>query len=273
MRRVILDLLRCPRCRKGAVSPDADTAEVLFGPIHCVACHASFPVAEGIADLLVDRAAATGVQKGLEQSLVARSYERYVRPAVQLAVSGHCVDFGSELALYRSMLGKPDGPVLDLGCGTSLFGRKLAASPDMPPVVGLDVSKPMLEESMAQAREAGVMLDLVRAEAPFLPFLDHSLGAVLQTGSLHLIEDADRLFMEVGRALRPGGRYVASTYLPPALWGAALHRRAGLYPRGEEELRGGLTAAGLVCFERMLMPPFILVRAEKAETSRAARGY
>jgi len=263
MRRVILDLLRCPKCRKGLLTPDADTVEVLFGPIHCVACHASFPVGEGVVDLVVDRGEPTGVQRTFEKPLMARSFERYVRPAVKMAISGRRVDEDSEFMVYRSLLGKPDGAVLDLGCGTALFSRRLPKDPELPPVIGLDVSKAMLEEAVAQTREAGVMIDLVRAEMPYLPFQDQSLGAVLQTGSLHMVQDAARLFMEIGRVLRPGGRYVASTYLPPPLLGTMLHRKAGLYPRNEDELRGGLTAAGLTCFERLVMPPYILVRAEK----------
>ena len=264
MRRVILDLLRCPKCQEGGLTPEADTVEVLFGPIHCVACQASFPVGEGVVDLVVDRGGPTGMQWSFEKPLMARSFERYVRPAVQFALSGRRVDDDSEFLVYRSLLGKPEGPVLDLGCGTALFSRRLARDPELPPVICLDVSRAMLEEAVAQTREAGVMIDLVRAEMPNLPFQDQSLGAVLQTGSLHMVEDAARLFMEVGRVLRPGGRYVASTYLPPPLLGSMLHRKAGLFPRNEEELRGGLTAAGLTCFERMVIPPYILVRAEKA---------
>jgi SAM-dependent methyltransferase/uncharacterized protein YbaR (Trm112 family) len=263
MRRVILDLLRCPRCRRGSLLPEADTAELVFGPVKCPECHAGFPVAEGVADLVLERGAAGPFQRGLERPLVARSYERYVRPALQLAMARRRFDRDSELLLYRSLLGKPDAPVLDLACGTGLFARRLARDEAMPPVVGMDVSRPMIEEGVAQTREAGVMVDFVRAEAPDLPFQDQSLGAVLQTGALHLISDAPRLFMEVSRALRPGGRYVASTYQPPGALMAAVHRRAGLYPRSEDELRGAVAAAGLVGFERMVMGPFIVIKGEK----------
>jgi hypothetical protein len=64
--------------------------------------------------------------------------------------------------------------------------------------------------------------------------------------------------------LRPGGRFVASTYQPPGAAQALLHRKAGLHPRDEEALRAAVAAAGLVNFERVLLPPFILVKAEKA---------
>lgn len=268
MRRVILSLLRCPRCRKGPLLPEADTAELVFGPVRCPECQASFPVGEGVVDLVGERGPAGAMQRSLEQPLVARAYERYVRPALQLAVSRQRFDHGSEYLLYRNMLGRPDGPILDLACGTGLFSRRLAREPELPPVVGMDVSKSMIEEAVAQSREAGVMVDFVRAEAPYLPFTDQSLGVVLQSGALHLIEDASRLFMEVGRVLRPGGRYVASTYLPPTFPTSLLHKRAGLHPRSEDELRSGIASAGLVGFERMLLPPFILIKAEKAPRTR-----
>ncbi len=263
MRRAILNILRCPRCRRGSLLPDSDTADLALGPIKCPECQASYPVAEGVAELVAERGNVTAVQKGLEVPFVARRYERYLRPAVQMALSRRRFDRDSEFLVYRSMLGKPNGAVLDLACGTALFARRLAANPEFPLVVGLDVSKPMLEEGMAQAREAGVMVDFLRAEAPYLPFLDLSLGAVLQTGALHLIADSARLFAEVSRVLKPGGRYVATTYLPPGFPASLLHKKAGLHPRSEDELRRSIEAAGLVNFERLMLEPYILVKAEK----------
>jgi SAM-dependent methyltransferase len=262
MRRVIVDILRCPKCHQGSLTPEADTVEVVFGPVHCAACQASFPVGEGVVDLALERGEPRGVQRNFELPLVARNYERYVRPAVQLAVSGRRMDRDSEFLLYRSLIGQPNGPVLDIGCGTAMFARRLARDPGVSHVIGLEVSRAMIEEAVAQAREDGVPVDLVRAEAPLLPFQEGSLGAVMQSGSLHLIENAAQLFLEIGRVLRPGGRYVASTYLPSPLLGSKLHHKAGLYPRKEEELREGLAAAGMVGFERMVMSPFLLLRAE-----------
>jgi SAM-dependent methyltransferase len=263
MRRVTVQILRCPRCRRGSLRPEADTAEVLFGPLRCAECHAMHPVSEGVGDLVEARSGAAGVQRGLEQAWVARGFERYLRPAIQVAMARRRFDRDSEYLLYRSLLGKVDGPILDLGCGTGLFTLRLAREEGSPVVIGMDVSKPMIEESIAQAREAGVMVDLLRAEAPFLPFLDQTLGAVLQSGALHLIEDLPRLFTEIGRVLRPGGRYVASTYVPPGILARTVHRRAGLFPRDEESLRSAAAASGLVRFERVKLDPFIVIKAEK----------
>ncbi|MGA9525783.1 MAG: class I SAM-dependent methyltransferase [Myxococcaceae bacterium] len=235
----------------------------MFGPLRCAECQSSHPVAEGVVELVLERESPAGLQRGLELRWVARSWERYLRPAVSVAVTRRRFDRDSEYLLLRSLLGTPDAPVLDLGCGTGLFARRLAREPAMPPVVGMDVARAMLEESVAQAREARVRVDFVHAAAPELPFLDGSLGGVLHSDALHLVEDAARLFVEVSRVLRPGGRYVATTYLPPGFPAAFVHRQVGLHPRTEVELRAALTAAGLVRFERMLLPPFIVVKAEK----------
>lgn len=263
MRRDTIDLLRCPRCRRGALRPDSDAMDLTFGPLRCGECHASFPVAEGVADLLDERPDLGGLQRALDVPIVSRTWERYLRPALSLAVAQRRVDRDSEYLMYRSLLGQPQGPVLDLDSGTAMFSRRLARERDVPPVIALDVSRAMLEEAVAQAREASVRIDFIRAAASELPFADGTLGAVLHSGALHLLPEISRLFLEVGRVLRPGGRYVATTFLPPRFPVSSLQLRLGLHSRSEDALRSSLAAAGLVNFERLLLPPFILVKAEK----------
>jgi ubiquinone/menaquinone biosynthesis C-methylase UbiE len=199
----------------------------------------------------------------MEHSLVARSYERYVHSLLQLLLTRKRIDRQSEFLLYRALLGESPGPILDLACGTGLFARRLARLEGVGPLVAMDTSRAMLEEASAQAREAGVMVDFVRAQAPAIPFLNGTLSAVLQTEALHYIDDAEALFAEVVRVLRPGGRYIASTYLPPARPVNWVHHRLHLRPRTEEGLRRGLLDAGLVNFERIKFEPFIVVKAER----------
>jgi ubiquinone/menaquinone biosynthesis C-methylase UbiE len=235
----------------------------LFGPLRCGDCHASYPVSEGVADLLGEPRDPGAIQRGFEQPWVARAYERYLRSTLQVLLSRQRFDQQSELAIYRSLLGRPEGALLDLGCGTGLFARLLARETPETLVAGLDVSRAMIEEAVALARENGVAVDFIRAEAPELPFRDASLGGILQARGMSFIEDVGRLFAEVSRVLRPGGRFVASTHLPPRLGAAVLHRQMGLHPRAEEVIRASASAAGLTAFERVLLPPIIVVKAEK----------
>jgi len=269
VRRATLNLLRCPRCRRGGLLTETDAPDIAFGPARCTQCQASYPIAEGLLDVLGDRQPPGWAQQAFEQAWIARAYEHRLRPLIQRVVARERMDPNSEYLLYRSLLGKPEGPILDLACGTGLFARLLAREPDVPAAIGMDVSRPMLEEALAQAREHGAAVDFIRAEAPELPFANASIGAVLQARALYLFCDVNALFDEVARVLRPGGRYVASTYLPPR-FGAALQRRVGLYPRSEADLRGAMTRAGLVQIERLLLSPSVVFKAEKPGASAAA---
>lgn len=264
MRRATLDILRCPRCASGGLVPEDPVAEprLIFGPVRCVGCGARFPVGEGMIDFVGDREVPQGLQGALETPWVARSYERYVRPALELFLTRGQFDRDSEYLIYRSLLAsRPAGPVVDLGCGTGLFARRLVRDLEAQ-VIGVDVSKPMIEEAIAQAREAAVAIDFVRCEAPALPFQSASVAAILQAGSVHFIRDLKSLLAEIARVLKPGGRYVASHLLVPPLLGP-FHSAAGVHPRSERLLRDATEAAGLVRFERVKVSQVVMFKVER----------
>ncbi len=264
MRRETLDILRCTKCLAGSLVPQADVAEprLVFGPVQCLGCGARFPVGEGMIDLLGDRASPTGMQKHMESDWLARAYERYVRPAVGAVLTRGQFDRNREYLVYRSLLGRPTGPLVDLGCGTGVFSRRLARELPDAQVIAVDVSKPMLEEAIAQTREDAVPIDFVRAELPALPLQSASVSAMLQVGSLHYIGDVKALLREVARALKPRGLYVASTLEDPPMAGLA-QKATGMVLRGEAELRSELDAAGLVRVEKLSMGSVLVIKAER----------
>jgi ubiquinone/menaquinone biosynthesis C-methylase UbiE len=265
MRRAILEILRCVKCRTGRLMPEADVAgtKMTFGPVLCHACGARFPVGEGLLDFVgEDRPVPKGLQGRLEAAWFARTYEKYVRPSLELVLTRGGFDRDSEYLVYRSLIGRPNGPILDLGCGTGIFSRRLSNEGLGQPIIGMDVSKPMIEEAIAQAREASTDIDFIRAEAPALPFQDASLGAVLQVGSFHMIEDLEGTLREVLRCLKPSAPYIGSGFVLPAYTKAA-YSAAGFHARSEVELRRACEAAGLQRFERVRTPPMLIFRAER----------
>src|SRR3954465_9251590 len=101
MRRATLDILRCPKCLAGSLNPEGDVAErLIFGPAKCLGCGARYPVGEGMLDFVVERGAPKGLQRPMETALVARSYERYVRPALELLLTRGQFDRDSEYLVY-----------------------------------------------------------------------------------------------------------------------------------------------------------------------------
>jgi ubiquinone/menaquinone biosynthesis C-methylase UbiE len=215
-----------------------------------------------LIDLVGERDAPRGLQGRLETAWFARSYEKYVRPSLELMLTRGGFDRDSEYLVYRSLIGKPSGPVLDLGCGTGIFSRRLVSEGLDQTIIGLDVSKPMIEEAIAQAREHNADVDFIRAEAPSLPFQDAMLGAVLQVGSFHLISDLDATLREVKRVLKPRAAYVGSGFVLPAFTRHA-YSAMGFHARTEAELRRSCEQAGLVRFERVRTPPMLIFKAER----------
>jgi ubiquinone/menaquinone biosynthesis C-methylase UbiE len=221
----------------------------------------TWPVHEGLIDLAPERIQVKGLQQAMELPWVARSWERYVRPTIDAVLTRGQLDRDSEYVAMRSMLGSPKSPVVDLGCGPGLFLKRLVK--DLPDVhlIGVDVSRPMIEEAMAQFRELQLAADFVRAEAPPLPFLDRSLGSILASGMVHFVPDLGALLNEARRVLQPKGRFVASTY-EASKAARRLHHSAGLHPRNEAALRQAAELAGFIRFERIRTSPVMVWSAE-----------
>ena len=102
--------------------------------------------------------------------------------------------------------------VVDLGSGGG-FDALLAARAVAPTgrVIGVDFSAQMINRARANARLAGhenVEFRLGDLEA--LPVDSESVDCVISNCVINLVKDKRRVFQEVARVLKPGGRFVAS---------------------------------------------------------------
>ncbi|MDQ3898618.1 MAG: class I SAM-dependent methyltransferase [Actinomycetota bacterium] len=94
--------------------------------------------------------------------------------------------------------------VLDVGTGEGQLGRVAAGAAGAGRVVGVDPSWAQLAE--ARRRAGGPLY--MRAEAVALPFRDGAFDAVLACLVFEHIDGMDAAIAEVGRVLRPGGRFL-----------------------------------------------------------------
>ncbi|HET9076938.1 MAG TPA: class I SAM-dependent methyltransferase [Acidimicrobiales bacterium] len=94
--------------------------------------------------------------------------------------------------------------VLDVGCGEGQVGRLAARLPGVELVVGVDPTAAQVAE--ARARGGGVLVG--RCDASALPFSGKSFDAVVACLVFEHIEAVDAAISELGRVLRPGGRFL-----------------------------------------------------------------
>jgi ubiquinone/menaquinone biosynthesis C-methylase UbiE len=102
---------------------------------------------------------------------------------------------------------------LDLGCGNGRHAQVLAeAGAD---VVGLDVSRGLLNKARQRASERGFVVDLVHGDASRLPFSDDRFSQIVYVATLHHLRTREarrQSLTEVGRVLAPGGRALVSAW-------------------------------------------------------------
>jgi SAM-dependent methyltransferase len=233
------------------------------------------PHAHGFIDLLAaasehEPVAATTEQSFMESPLVARVYERFWRPAFVRVLggkgAGSAVGGASgEIFIHKQSLSLDDrpGPWLDLSCGAGMFTRAIASAAPGALVVGLDISRSMLEVS-AQRTHGYPNVVLLRADAHALPFADASFGGINNASALHAYDDPDQVFTEVLRVLRPGGTYVASTYAEaPSLGGRLVARAAGIRRFKPEQLRAWLQRIGFAEYEELRLGAAFIFRARR----------
>jgi arsenite methyltransferase len=103
--------------------------------------------------------------------------------------------------------------VVDLGPGggiDSILAAKRVGSTGK--VVGVDLLDEMVERASDNARAAGVVgwTEFVRGEMEDIPLPDASVDVVISNGVINLSPRKSRVFAEIFRVLRPGGRVCVS---------------------------------------------------------------
>lgn len=157
-------------------------------------------------------------------------------------------------ALHRRLLdylGLPDrSQVLDLGCGTGKLLDRLANHfPDLQGI-GVDLSPEMLRQARLANRHRPRLI-FVRGNAEDLPCGAGQFDAVFNTISFLHYQHPDRVFAEISRVLKPGGKFYLVDYIPRSI---SLTQEVSLTPGGARfyspERRAELgQQAGLTCLE------------------------
>jgi ubiquinone/menaquinone biosynthesis C-methylase UbiE len=115
---------------------------------------------------------------------------------------------------------RPSDHVLDVGTGSGIVAIEAAARLNgHGRVSAIDLSRPMLLEARARARQArgADRLSLAAADAEKLPFADHTFDCVVSLFAVVHFPDPSRAISEMVRVLKPGGRVVIGIGSRPPL--------------------------------------------------------
>jgi SAM-dependent methyltransferase len=107
-----------------------------------------------------------------------------------------------------------NGLGLDVGVGTGIFASRV----EVP--IGIDASKQMLKIS----RKRGIQV--VRALAECLPFLDEEFDYVLMTVTLCFLDNPETVLKEIFRILKPNGVLVVCIIVRDSPWGQLYVKKA-----------------------------------------------
>ncbi len=96
---------------------------------------------------------------------------------------------------------KPTGLVLDMGCGTGLFFNHV--SEKTVEVVGVDISKLLLQQARARAKKLG-NVNVVQADGDYLPFKSDLFDEVFAFTVLQNMPKPSETLAELRRIAREG---------------------------------------------------------------------
>ncbi|MFH1638497.1 MAG: class I SAM-dependent methyltransferase [Candidatus Woesearchaeota archaeon] len=134
----------------------------------------------------------------------------------EMGITKHLGGLESTEKLVKLCRINKDSYVLDMGCGVGATSCYLAKKHGCS-VVGVDISKRMIDRAKERAKEQGLEIEFVRADAQKLPFENNSFDAVISESVTAFPNNKAKALKEYRRVTRKGG-YVGlceTTWLKP----------------------------------------------------------
>lgn len=117
--------------------------------------------------------------------------------------------------VYRNILALTEkyishnSKILDIGCGTGELVFLLSGKAPEGEIIGLDISKEMIETAQKKKLERKTSnVQFIASRANFIPYEDECFDLVFCLNALHHFPDHPRFFKEIDRILKKDGAFV-----------------------------------------------------------------
>lgn len=103
--------------------------------------------------------------------------------------------------------------ILEIGCGNGvLWTENQALIPSDINIVLSDISEGMLRDARRNIGQDDERFTFEAFDCMQIPYEEHSFDLVIANHVLFYCDDPDAVFREIRRVLKPGGRFICSTY-------------------------------------------------------------
>jgi SAM-dependent methyltransferase len=134
----------------------------------------------------------------------AETYERFMVPVLFEPLAHQLLEIARPQAGER---------ILDVGCGTGIVARRVAAAlgPEAT-VTAIDRAPPMLEVARKTSEHEGVHIQWLEGSAEDLPLPDETFDLVLSQAALMFFTDPPQAVVEMHRVMKPNARVAISVF-------------------------------------------------------------
>lgn len=136
--------------------------------------------------------------EGIQNEVTVEMYDKFARDMRDKGWNGVDNMIASGIA---------GGDLLEIGPGPGYVGLEVAKKLPVKTLTGCEISPAMIRMAKENAKDYEINARYVQGNCMEMPFEDESFDCVITNGSLHEWESPVRVFNEIERVLRPGGRY------------------------------------------------------------------
>jgi ubiquinone/menaquinone biosynthesis C-methylase UbiE/uncharacterized protein YbaR (Trm112 family) len=227
MRLDTINYLSCPACSAKLEQEvlERTETEVLQGFLKCLSCGRHFEIREGLADLNFPE---TLFQSDLEQQQRFDKFPKYdFRPRALVLGIWHfaLAESRARKKVIDRLELRKNASVLETGVGTGsnlpIIAKMIGKNGQLD---GMDISAETIKIARKRMKSKGVQVELVQANASYLPYETSMFDGVLHVGAFNEFGEKKRAIEEMIRVAKPGSKIViCDEGLPPGkektLWG------------------------------------------------------
>jgi SAM-dependent methyltransferase len=206
MKANLLRLIRCPDCSAAFSLGNAQgtNAEIISGALCCDACHASFPIVDGLPVILRSDSRSERTRRSFGTQWKLHEQRRFEQETIYGKSQEEGLrDFQQAFGI-TDFASLSDCVILDAGCGSGALTADIGKAAPKATVIGVDFSD---SARLAHERCHGLRnVHIVQADLARPPLAPRTFHFIWSEGVIHHTPDTQRTFSSLAPLVKPAGK-------------------------------------------------------------------